>query len=128
MNPSQRKLVWSWIIGGITLSITLYIVALEESYAWVIPMFIGMPIVKYLREGIDNDKNDIFHHMSERMKLYTAIYLFSLAGYVIYSLSYNPNEIGSNVDLFIILALLPFLVVFLKIDLKLFRSLGVKNA
>ena len=128
MTREQSKLAWSWVIGGITLSIAIYLQETEVSYSWVVPMIIGMPIVRYLREGIDSEKNNIFHYMSERMKLYTAIYMLFLAGFLAYSLTVNPKLVGNNVGVFMILALLPIIIVYIKIDLKLYFNLGNKNA
>ena len=127
MTLSQRKLVWSWGIGGITLIITAYMLETNDSYTWVTPMLIGMLIVKYLREGMDNDKRNIFHHMSEKMKLFIAIYLLILAGFVVYSVMVTPEFVGNNVGIIMVLALAPFIIVFIKIDLKLYIELGEKN-
>lgn len=128
MTLSQRKLAWSWAIGGVTLLIAAYLLENTDSYSWVIPMFIGMLIVKHLRDGIDNDENNIFHHISERMKLFAAIYSLTLAGFVLYSLTATPELVGNNTGVFMVLALAPFIIVAIKIDLKLFIELGERNS
>jgi len=127
MTQSQRKLAWSWFVGGFTLSIAVYMLETMDPYVWVIPMFIGMPIVRYLRKGIDNDNTNIFHHMSERMKLFAAIYLLCLAGSVAYFIMADPEIVGNNVGVFLVLAVAPFIIVVIKIDLKLFIELGERN-
>jgi len=124
MTQLQRKLAWSWLVGGVTLLISAYILKTMDAYEWVIPMFIGMPIVRYLRYGIDNDKNSIFHFMSEKMKLYSAIYLVFLAALVAYFLMVSPEVVGNNVGIFLVLTMAPAIIVAIKIDLKLFLKLG----
>lgn len=128
MTHAQRKLVLSWIIGAITLLITAYLLKTSDSYAWVIPMTIGMFVVRYIRSGIDNDTNTIFHFMSEKLKLFTAIYLLFLAGFVVYSILVKPEMVGNNVGIFMLLTLIPFILVAINIDVKLFKYLGKKNA
>lgn len=126
-TPLQRKLTWSWAIGGITLFIAAYLLENNDSYAWTIPMLIGMSIVKYLRDGIDIDKNNIFHHMGGSMKLFTALYSLLLAGLIAYSVIATPELIANNTGIFMVLAMAPFIVVALKIDLKLFIEPGTRK-
>ena len=127
MTNAQTKLTWSWAIGGITIALAIYLVG-DGSYSWLIPMFIGMSIVRYLRKEFFCGEVRIFQIMSNTMKIFSVIFYFALAIYVISTVLNDPDTISRNTGIFISLIVVPIIPTAIHLELLLFSKLGNNNA
>ncbi len=127
MTSTQTKLTWSWFIGAITLALATYLVG-DGSYSWFIPMFIGMSIVRYLRKDFDYGEVRIFQVMSNTMKMFSVIFYFALAAYIIITVLNDPDTISRNKGILISLIVVPIIPTAISLELQLFSKLGNNNA
>ena len=123
MNQLQKNLVWSWFIGISAVSVAIFMGETSESYAWVVPMFIGIPMVQYLRKNIENEKYNILQHMGGAVKIFSLVYFILLGGAVIYYLNKKPDVVGNNTGILIILVSVPLIITAIKIELNLYSEL-----
>lgn len=127
MTNSQSKLAWSWIVGGVTIALATYLVV-NGTYSWVVPMFIGMSIVYHLRKNFDYGEVRIFQIMSNKMKIFSIIFYFAVAIYVISTVLNDPDMISRNKGIFISLIVVPIIPTAIHLELQLFKKLGENNA
>ena len=123
MTNAQSKLIWSWFIGPITIALATYLVG-DGSYSWFIPMFIGMSIVRYLRKDFDYGEVRIFQIMSNTMKMFSVIFYFALAIYVICTVLNDPETISRHKGILISLIVVPIIPTAIRLELQLFSKLG----
>jgi hypothetical protein len=127
MTEPQSKLTWSWVIGGITIVLAAYLVG-DGSHSWFIPMFIGMSIVRYLRKEFDYGEVHVFQIMSSKMKIFSVVFYFALAIYVISTVLNAPEIISRHSGILLMLVFVPIAPTAIQLELQLFKKLGNNNA
>lgn len=127
MTSSQNQLIWSWVIGAITLALVIYLVG-DGSYIWSVPAVIGASIIRYLRKDFDEDERHLFQVMSHTMKIFSVVFYIGLAIYVITTVINDPDTISRNTGLLVSLIVVPIIPTAIYMELQLFYKLGNNNA
>jgi hypothetical protein len=130
MTPLQQKMVLSWVAAAAIVILALFFVA-NEKHTYLLVGFLGIPIHRYLRKGIDTDNFRPLQEMKPFEQVIALLWYLLAAGVIIFTVVKHPKAINYEFGQFLILlgvVFIPLMPVMYRREASLFKQAGKHEA